>query len=38
MIIPLVCSFNDVAEGMHDTAGHTAIASEYERDMYANSL
>ena len=38
VIILPVCSIEDIAQGMYDTAGHIAIASEYGCDVYANAL
>ena len=38
MIILPVCFFEDVAQGMYDTYGCIAIASEYGHDTYANAL
>ena len=38
VIIFPVCSFEDVAQGIYDIDGCIAIAYEYGRDVYANSL
>ena len=38
MIISPVWSFEDVAQGIYDTARLTSIASEYGCDVYANVL
>ena len=33
-----VCSWDDVAYGIYETAGCMEISSEYGHDMYANTL